>query len=216
MSEFKDTESLVDLFEDESRPMSKSERTRLRIMASAAKVFNEKGFDKTSIQDIADDAGIAKGTIYYYVDKKEDLILSLVRFAKARLFAKVEKSIGRAPTASEKIEVVVRNHLKIIKTVGPVIPFFAQNMVSSDSRVRDTMARFRQEYLSLLESIIEEGIKSGEFRQVNPRRAAVAIISLVIGQVLQFKLFTGKINAKEIADNTIDMAINGLRKRDRV
>ncbi|MBE0446811.1 MAG: TetR/AcrR family transcriptional regulator [Actinobacteria bacterium] len=212
MVETRDTDNIIELFEDESRPMTKSERTRLKIMASAAKVFNEKGFDNTSIQDIANDAGIAKGTIYYYVEKKEDLLLSLIRFAKVRLFAKIGKGIEKATTASEKIEIIIRNHLKIVKTVGPVMPFFAQSLVSNDSRVREIMAGFRREYLNRLESIIKEGIQSGEFRQVDPGRAAVAILGLVIGQALQFKLFTGKINTKEIAENTIDIAINGLRQ----
>ena len=135
-----DAESIIELFEDESRPMSKSERTRLKIMASAAKVFAEKGFSETSIQDIADDAGIAKGTIYYYVDKKEDLLLSLVRFGQARLFAKIDKGIAKASCASEKIEIIVRTHLHIIKTVGPVMPFFIQNVVFHDSKVRGAFA----------------------------------------------------------------------------
>lgn len=213
MPEFEDAENVIDLFEDKSRLMSKSERTRLKIMASAAKVFNEKGFDNASIQDIADDAGIAKGTIYYYVDKKEDLLHSLVRFAKARLFAKAEKSLGKAATASEKIEIIIRNHVKIVKTVGPVMPFFAQSMVSDDSKTRDIMAGFRKEYLGLLRSIIEEGIESGEFRKVDPEKAAVAVLSLVIGQFLQYKLFGEKLSAKGIVENTMDVAIKGLRQR---
>ena len=208
----RDTDNIIELFEDESRPMTKSERTRLKIMASAAKVFNEKGFDSTSIQDIADDAGIAKGTIYYYVEKKEDLLLLLIRFGKAHLFSKIEKGIEKAATASEKIEVIIRNHLSIMKTVGPVIPFFAQSLTSNDSRVREIMTGFRREYLDLLESIIEEGIQLGEFRRVDPGRAAVAILGLVVGQVLQYKLFTGKINVKEILETTMDVAVSGLRQ----
>ncbi|WP_353745344.1 hypothetical protein, partial [Candidatus Aquicultor secundus] len=42
---------------------------------------------------------------------------------------------------------------------------------------------------------------------------ALGILSLVVGQLLQAKLFTGKLNAKEIADNTMDIALNGLRSR---
>lgn len=214
MAGSEDTDKLIEFFEDESRAMSKSERTRFKIIASAAKVFNEKGFDKTSIQDIADDAGIAKGTIYYYVDKKEDLLVSLVRFGKARFFSKIEKSIGKATTASGKVETIIRNHLKIIRIIGPIAPFFAQNLLSDDSRVREVMAGFRREYLDLLESIIEEGIQSGEFRQVNSERAAFGILGMVIGQVMQSKVFVGKINSKAITENTLDLAISGLRKRD--
>lgn len=214
MPDNENDESLIELFEEESRPMTKSERTRLKIMASAAKVFNEKGFDSASIQDIANDAGIAKGTIYYYVDKKEDILLSLLKYGKTRLFGKVEKDLGRFATASDKIDFVIRNHLKIMKTVGPIIPFFAQSMVAPDSRSRDMMSGFREEYLDLLESIIKEGIQSGEFRQVDTKRTAVAILALVVGQMLQYKLFHGKINAKVMSDTALDIALNGLRSRN--
>ena len=61
------TDPFTELFQGEALNMSKSERTRLKIMASAAKVFTEKGFSDASIQDIANDAGLAKGTIYYYI-----------------------------------------------------------------------------------------------------------------------------------------------------
>ncbi|MCL6472012.1 MAG: TetR/AcrR family transcriptional regulator [Firmicutes bacterium] len=212
MFDFEDTDSLIDLLEYEVRPMSKSERTRLKIMASAAKVFNEKGFAEASIKDIADDAGIAKGTIYYYIEKKEDLFLMLVNFGQARLFAKVEKGLKKATTASEKIETIIRAHLKMLKILGPVMPAFAQNLLTVNSKTREAIAGFRERYVNYIASAIEEGIASGEFRQVDSKKTAVAIIGMVLGQLLQYRLFTGVFNVKEIGDTTMDMVIKGLRK----
>ncbi len=212
MPDLENTENLMDLLEEETGALSKRERTRLKIMASAAKVFSEKGFSEASVKDIADDAGIAKGTIYYYVDKKEDLLIMLVQFGQARLFSKIEKGMGKAATASEKIEIMIRNHLKIMKVVGPIMPFFVQNLVIYDSKLREVMAGFRERLLDIMAAIIEEGIASGEFRPVDPKKSAVAIAGMVIGQLMQHKVFAGKINTKEILETTIDIAIKGLRR----
>jgi len=211
-----DLDKLVDLFAEDLHQMSKGERTRLKIMASAAKVFNEKGFSETSIQEIAKNAGVAKGTVYYYVDKKEDLVLMLAQFSRARLFSKIERAFARATTASEKLEAVIRSHLKVIKIVGPIMPFFVLNIVKEDSRLRRVIANFRGHYLSILESIIEEGINSGEFRKVDPKKTAVAILGLVIGQLIQYRVFTatGKFNTKAIAETTLGIALHGLRRGD--
>jgi len=214
MQEEKDSKNLIEeLFEDESRPISKSERTRLKIMASAAKVFTEKGFDNASIQDIADDAGVAKGTIYYYIDKKEDILLSLVKLGKAHLFGRVEKGIDRIPTASGKLELIIGNHLKLMSTVSPAVLFFAQSLMTPGSKVKELMQGFREDYLGLLESIIKEGIDTGEFRQVDPKETAVTLLSMVIGQMLQHRLFVGRINAKAITGNIMSIALRGLMQR---
>ncbi len=212
MPDLENTENLMDLLEEETGALSKRERTRLKIMASAAKMFSEKGFSEASVKDIADDAGIAKGTIYYYVDKKEDLLIMLVQFGQTRFFSKIEKGMGKATTASEKIEVMIRNHLKIMKVVGPIMPFFVQNLVIYDSKLREVMAGFRERLLDIMAAIIEEGIASGEFRPVDPKKSAVAIAGMVIGQLMQHKVFAGKINTKEILETTIDIAIKGLRR----
>lgn len=212
MPDLENNESLMDLLEGEIGPFSKSERTRLKIMASAAKVFSKKGFSEASIKDIADNAGIAKGTIYYYVEKKEDLLIMLVQFGQAHLFSKVEQDMEKVATASEKIEVMVRNHLKIMKVVGPIMPFFVQNLMAYDSKLREVMTGFREQLLDIMTAIIEEGIASGEFRPVDPKKSAVAIIGMVIGQLMQHKVFMGKINTREILETTVDIAIKGLRR----
>lgn len=203
--------SLLDMVESEGVSMTKKERTRFKIMASAAEVFNEKGFSEASIQDIANNAGVAKGTIYYYVDKKEDLLVMLVQFGQARLFSKIEKGIARATSASGKIEAIVRNHLKVVKIVGPIFPFFIQNVVVEDSKLREAIGILRKRYLGLLASVIDEGIASGEFRRVDSEKFAVAIAGMIIGQLMQHKVFKAKINAKEIADTTLDLVLNSLK-----
>ncbi|HCG99536.1 MAG TPA: hypothetical protein DE036_07055 [Actinobacteria bacterium] len=215
MSDFEHEKDILELLDDDDeRPMTKSERTRLKIMAGAARAFNDKGFENTSIQDIADTAGVAKGTIYYYIEKKEDLLLSLLEFGQARLFARIDKSIGRETTAAGKIELIIRNHLRIVKVVGPIIPHVAQNIVTADSKIQNSMAKLRKRYLALLESVIKEGVDSGEFREVRPDKAALVVMSLVLGQILQHKIFVGKLNAREIIASTMDFALNGLRKAD--
>lgn len=213
MPEPEATEKLIELLEEDSTAIGKAERTRLKIMASAAEVFNEKGFSSASIQDIADNAGIAKGTIYYYVDKKEDLLVMLLSFGKNQFFSKIEKAFEKTTTASQKIEAIVRNHLKMIRVIGPVMPFVVQNIVLDSSAVKDLMGDVRKRYLAVISEAIEEGIASGEFRKVDAKKTAVAILGMIIGQIMQHKAFNGKINSKEIADTTLDMVLRGLRLR---
>src|SRR5690242_21930048 len=54
-------------------------RRQQEIVEAAARVFHEKGYESTSIQDIADAVGILKGSLYYYITSKEDLLFEIIR-----------------------------------------------------------------------------------------------------------------------------------------
>ncbi|MBI4734324.1 MAG: TetR/AcrR family transcriptional regulator [Rubrobacteridae bacterium] len=203
------SEQILKFFEAEIEPMQKSERTRLRIMASAARVFSAKGYQETSIQDIADDAGIAKGTIYYYVDKKEDLIVLLFELGQKLMFSKIENGLKEHETALDKLVFMLSTHLIIMRTVLPVLPIFIHNLLSHDERITNLILRFRGSYLDVLTSIIKEGKETGEFKLEDEEEIAYAVLSLVLGQTLQQKVLFDKIDANQIIQTTLNIAIRG-------
>ena len=89
------------------RTSVKAEETRARILDSALELFREKGFDETTMRDIAEDAGVATGAAYYYFRSKEDLVMAFyVRTAdEAReIFPKV---IGESRDLQERIRAIL-------------------------------------------------------------------------------------------------------------
>src|SRR5947207_409360 len=63
----------------QAAPSRPPRRRQQEILEAAARVFHEKGYESTSIQDIADEVGILKGSLYYYIRSKEDLLYEIIR-----------------------------------------------------------------------------------------------------------------------------------------
>ena len=90
-----------------SLQQDRSRETRRRLVAAAQEMWAEHGFDDTTVSDICDAAGVAKGTFYFYFPHKEDLLLEISHSTSAAVFAEVEAVLaGDAPT-DEVLERVI-------------------------------------------------------------------------------------------------------------
>ncbi len=69
----------------------KSQRRRQELIDAAAKIFQDKGYEAASIQDVADALGILKGSVYYYIDSKEDLLFAAIQEVHESALANMEK-----------------------------------------------------------------------------------------------------------------------------
>ena len=98
-----------------SDPPKKSKPPRRRqseILEAAAVVFREKGYESTSIQDIADAVGILKGSLYYYIDSKEELLYEILRKTHDDALRNVERTQAFEGTALEKVREFVASHVR--------------------------------------------------------------------------------------------------------
>ena len=92
----------------------KKENKRERILNAAIKLFTEKGFDQTSIEDITSHAGVAKGTFYSFFDKKGDVLLYFLDREIETSRTEIQRSIGSRKTLFDQLELVIFTYLKYI------------------------------------------------------------------------------------------------------
>src|SRR3954467_1105093 len=85
-------------------------RRQSEILEAAARVFHEKGYESTSIQDIADAGGILKGSLYYYITSKEDLLYEILQDVHQEALKNLDKIAALDGTAMQKIRAFVVVH----------------------------------------------------------------------------------------------------------
>ena len=85
-------------------------RRHEEILEAAARVFHEKGYESTSIQDIADAVGILKGSLYYYIDSKEDLLYEILEGIHGEALAEVRQAAAEGEPL-ERIRAFVAAHI---------------------------------------------------------------------------------------------------------
>lgn len=136
-------------------------RRSTEVVEAAAKLFYTKGYEATSVQDLADALGILKGSVYHYIRTKEDLLFAVVEDAHATSIANIDKLRlleGDAPT---KIAAFVRAHLELLIRERIKLGVYLRDFRALSAAHRRTVSAQRREYSDYLLSLIEQGQQEG-------------------------------------------------------
>jgi len=145
-----------------------------QILSAALAEFGERGLAAARLDDIAKRAGLSKGTIYLYFPNKEALFQEVIRQTVVAKIEKSERELTGAASATEEIKTFMRNYWAFIRSTE-FAPVF--RLIHAEIHHFPDLARFyASEVVSrgqrLIASVIQRGIDSGEFRQMDPSVAA--------------------------------------------
>ena len=139
------------------------------ILDAAIRVLAEQGFQKTKVRDIAKAAGVADGTIYLYFKNKDDLLIQLFEYVIAQVFDFFRDSLRDCSNSEEKLFKFIFTHLHFVEKEVVVSYVLTVVMRESTTFIKDYKNKFFHDYLSMLRSIIEEGVREGLFsKDVDP------------------------------------------------
>jgi AcrR family transcriptional regulator len=142
-----------------------SSEIRDAILKSARNRFLHYGYKKTTIDEIAADAGIGKGTVYLYFCTKEEILTTIAREVKRNVTQQMEGIVGSIATPEERLRRMV---LVMILSVHDACQTTAHGIELVDELLRPTISRCSQDertkQIQLLAGVLEEGVKTGDFR----------------------------------------------------
>lgn len=189
-----------------------SEERRGQILEAASSVFSRLGFNRARMDDIARESGLAKGTLYLYYRSKDALIRALLE----RIFAwgrrDLEAALAVEGPASERLVELSRRMSKEVERLSVLLPIWFEfyAVAARNEAVKPFVKRYFEEYRAALESVVQEGIASGEFREVDAAEAAVTIISLFEGVTLLWAFDPEAVPAGEQMETSTRLLIEGL------
>lgn len=154
--------------------------TRLLIINAAVKLFASHGFEKTAVDDIAAEAKVAKGTIFYNFKTKNDIFLAILRAGIDDLTRTVHKKVGSEGTATEKIEAVFDASVEFLQKYGSFYNVLISELGRIHSHWKVEPMQLLDPYLQVVEKILEDGQQSGEFRRDIPPKEMGMIIFLAV------------------------------------
>jgi len=197
-------------------PRKAPEVRRKEILATAAKVFARHGYGRTDVQKIADKLGVAKGTVYFYFNSKHALFLAVVE----RGIALLGETIGAAATSVhgpvEQVKAVIRTYLQFYDEHRELVEILAQERSEFREHVESTYFRAYKKNIGRFEDVLREGIASGIFRRVDPKRMTEALANMLHGTVYARTLKKIKGATMALAEDIIDLFFHGiLSERNR-
>ena len=160
-------------------------------MAAARQVFALHGFATATVDEIAEVAGVAKGTVYLYFPSKRDLFLATMREGVEELHAEAQRTIDAAGTAAAKIRAFVGVRLGYCDRNRDFFRIYYTEFASLSVRSSGERPEFQDLYdqqAKLLENVLADGIRAGEIRACDPRTTARLIYDLTRSAIAQHVL----------------------------
>ena len=187
-----------------------------QIKEAALKLFSEKGFHNTTITQISEAADLGKGTIYWYWKSKEELAFSLVEEMLRDFLALIEKARDAEGPAAERFERMVTEVAELYYRETEYLRLLWKFRVdrsyifSEDytSRVASYYVRMRE----ALETMLEQGIRGGEFRKMDSKRTAFILLGIAEGLELEWLENEEELSMREALVEAMGMVFSSIVK----
>jgi TetR/AcrR family transcriptional regulator, cholesterol catabolism regulator len=185
-------------------------RRQQEIVEAAARVFHEKGYESTSIQDIADAVGILKGSLYYYITSKEDLLFEIIQSVHEEALKNLERTRDVEGDALQKIRAFVVVHLTHNATNLVKMAVFFQDFRSLNGKRREIIVQERDIYDNFLRDLIRQGQEDGIVcPDIEPKLAAITVLGMM-NWLYHWYQPGGDLSATDIANAYGDFVVAGL------
>ena len=187
------------------------------IIKAAIKVFARDGLEKGKIADIANEAGIGKGTVYEYFRSKED-IFKVIEQSMFSEIATEFKSIKSSPLSpKEKILHIMNWSLNMSMEMGDTMLIITELWAQASrghyhGTTSSQLVDFYEEYKIEIEHILEEGIDAGEFRNMNKEGVSTMLMAFLDGLGLQIIIMKNPKVFHKIKSEAIESFMRGILK----
>ena len=198
-----------------SRHPDTSEKRRNQILDAATKVFVRLGFQHARMDDIVEESGLSKGTLYWYFKSKEDIINAILRRLFAGELENLQSLLQAEGTASERLVQLTNNRVIGLKRMSSLVPVIFEFYAAAVHQqwVKQFINEYFGRFRTLLEELIQQGIDEGEFRHVNATQAAITFASLYEGLTLHWMMDPQTVQWEILNENSIPMLLDGLKVR---
>lgn len=180
------------------------------ILDAAAAIFHRKGYHATSIQDIAQEVGMLKGSLYYYISSKHDLLLDIINDVHARAFANIEDLVETEVAPADRLRQFIIRHAVYCATHQTGMGVFLHEYKAVEEADVASVMALRDRYETLLRDIIREGHASGSFRSDVDARITVKLILGMINWLYHWYSPKGPLTPQQIGEAMADMALRGI------
>jgi AcrR family transcriptional regulator len=187
--------------------------TKLRILHAAVKLFASQGFENTAVDDIASEANVAKGTIFYNFKTKNDIFLAIVRLGIDDLTKEVHGKINPDRTASENLDVVFDASVEFLQKFGGFCNLLLSELSRFHTRWNADPLKVLDPYLQEIGMILKDGQETGEFRRdIDPKEMGMVLFLAVASSGIGRFMVTGN-QELHLISPTKQIVLQGIKNK---
>ena len=190
-----------------------SDERKYQILNAAEQVFTKKGLDLARMDDIAEETGLSKGTLYLYFKSKDELIIAILDRIFDGIFKQLDARKNNQLSATEAIaqftEEAIRDYKMMLHLMPVAYEFLA--LAFRNKTVQKALKLYFRHYMDVLVPIIQRGIDAGEFRQVDPQEVAIAAGAIYEGTVLLWVYDSSLVDMERNIRSSIKLLLEGIQ-----
>jgi AcrR family transcriptional regulator len=181
------------------------------VLAVAVEVFNERGYDRTSMRDLAARLGIAKSAIYHHVTGKEELLSLALDRALSGLSAVVDGTRACDGPAISRLEYLIRGSVEVLEAELPYVTLLLR--VRGNTEVERAALERRRAFDRFAAELVVAAARDGDIRpDADPLISARLLFGLV-NSIVEWYRPPRRADARSLADAVCALAFDGLRTR---
>lgn len=180
------------------------------LLAVAVRVFNERGYDGTSMEDLSRTLGITKSAIYYHVRSKQELLGLALDRALDGLSAVVAESEAGDGRAVDRLEQLVRGSVKVLVERLPFVTLLLR--VRGNTEVERAALARRRELDHVVTDLVEQAVAEGDVRDDVDPAVTARLVFGTVNSLVEWYRPGGGMSAAELADAVCALAFGGLRR----
>lgn len=150
-----------------------------RIYRTAAEIICRKGYEATSMNDIAAAVGLTKAGVYHYIRGKEQLLFEIMSFAMDMVDEHVIRPAMQVEDAEQRLRTIIETHARRILETGGAVTIILEETQALTAPHQRTIKRRKREYFELVRNTLEQLAAEGKLRDVNTTVGAFTVLGII-------------------------------------
>jgi len=190
-----------------------SEERYAAIIDEAIKLFQKKNYHGTSMQDIAEAVGMYRGSLYHYINSKEEILYRIVERALSEGMAALLKIQKEDCPPAEKLGRLIECHIQYSVKHKAELAIMLEDAKHLSDEWQKQIRQVQKRYEIVFQDAIKEGIQKGEFKDLDVKIVNNAIFGMTNWMYRWYNV-DGKLSYKEITSIFLELILRGLLKKE--
>src|SRR5947209_8772019 len=182
---------------------------REKVLSAAVQLFAEYGYHAAPLRDIARIAGIQAASIYYHYANKQALLVEIMETYMRQLNSNLERILRKQASPEERLHEAIANHIRLHTTYKAEFFIIDTEIRALEGENRQYILSMRDQYESLLQELLREGMEQGIFRPNDVKVTSYAIIAMCT-EVAKWFRPNGRLTVQQVIDIYSQMVTQGL------
>ena len=194
------------------RPSTRLTTKRSEICRTAARVFRDRGFDGTSVSDVAHALKMTKAGLYHYFTGKEALLFEIISYGLDEVRDEVAEPARAIRDPEARLRELVLRHARIVTRAHGAVASLVDETRALPAPERRRLEERMRVYFDLMRSTLAELKQAGKLRDVDVSVAAFGVLGMVLWLPRWYR-HGGRLTEEQVAEEIANLALGGLLRR---